>query len=180
LKECGSSESIAKRNFIVRLLSHRDWSQVCAHQDGLLVKGAHKEFVLAIQEMLQPAEMLSGILGARLIIKTNRTIHSVAGFKKTELSPLIENLNSKLKLHAENLLRSESLELHSVAKSIQQFLDRKQYARDSKRRQLLGLAIRANSIQQRSFWSVYANQEQLDSAAYSGPIRPPVPMQTGH
>jgi len=165
LKECRPSESIVKRNFLVRLLFHRDWWQVCAHQDGLLVKGANKEFVLSLQEMLQPAEMLSGILGTRLIIKTNRAIHSVAGFKKTELSPLIENLNSRFQLHAENLLRSECLDLHSIAKSIQQFLDRKQYARDSKRRQLLDLAIRANAVQQRTFWSFYAKPEQLDSAA---------------
>jgi len=165
LKERRSSDAIIKRNFFVRLLLNRDWWQVCSHQDGLLVKGSDKEFVLSLQEMLQPAEMLSGILGTRLIIKTNRAVHSVAGFKQTELSPLIEKLNSRLQLHAENLLRAECLDLHTVSQSIQQFLDRKQYARDSKRRQLLDLAIRANAVQQRSFWSFYAKPEQLDSAA---------------
>ena len=155
---------VAHRALLARLLFGREGSVLCECTDGLLVTGGDKERLVAVPEMMQPARVVSGLFWSHLVIRTTTETLSYGGFRRVALFPLAAYLNVKLKLYAENRLKTECTDLQSVAEEIRKFLDQQRYARDSRRKQLIDLAQKAITVKKQVFWSLFASAAQKEAA----------------
>jgi DNA helicase IV len=158
------AELVAQRGWLPRLLLGWKGSILSVCLDGLLVSGDGSDQLVAASEMSQPTQVARGLFWSRLVVKTaDATLH-YRGFRKEDLSAVADSLNIKLRVYAEKRLESESSELFSVVKEIQDFLSGQRYARDSRRKQLVDLSIKAMEVRKHSFWSLFANPSQAEAA----------------
>ena len=153
-----------QRGWLSRQLFGRKGSILSDRTDGLLVSGDGSDQLVAVSEMSQPTLVTRGFFWSRLVVKTVGETFNYRGFGKVELSAVAHSLNIKLRVYAEKRLESESSELLSVAKTIREFLSKHSYARDSRRKQLIDLSLKAMEVRKHSYWSFFASAFQTEAA----------------
>jgi DNA helicase-4 len=161
-----SSDIVARRGVLARLVFGRRGALLTAQEDHLLISGDDQMERIAVSEIMGFMRVRSGFLWARGEIPVAGRTVVLRGFSNSALSPIVERLNAAVKQAAEGWIEAKFANLRCIAAEIENLLRCDNYIRHSQHLRMLDLAKTEVGIQQNALWLAFASPLQLEIASY--------------
>jgi len=156
----------AQRRSVARAFFGSGDAELSVGADGLHVAGSRGTRVIAAASMTSPVQMETGLLWATLVVTTASGPEHLRGFSQSDLRPLVDGLNARLRQHAElHLLRVLS-PLGAARTLVEERLASRAYIRDSERRRLVDEVGSALASSGDPLWKSFATPPQRQTADY--------------